>query len=184
MNPPPYSPHSSEISSGLAFLTASNTSGLNKFNPNLPPPSHMLVKQIFGYTLLIFYFLISTIISILFVIISAFLQTFQFIEVVLIISANISLCCFFVSAITNPDYLSGKPEISKMKSVWLAAILFFAEIVVAYCNYLSLTEFLLFSIAEVVILICFYFMYFGDDFGNSWLLIFKPWRYRRTILRL
>ncbi len=186
MNPPTYTPPQRservKLPGVVTLPTSSNTTESTRFNPDLPPPTHILVKQVFGYTLMCFFYFFSGL-SVFIFSIAAVLRIIRFIEGALRVSASLALCCFFHLTVSRPEHLGGRPEASKMKPVGLAALLGFIELVYKFSEKFD-PYLVLFLAAEMIAVTCIFVMYFGDDFGSSFWLIFKPWRYRRTIIRL
>lgn len=194
--PPPYAPpqlpKGVKISGGINLtsfphkLENYSGSGSGPFNPDLPPPSHLLVKQTFGYFLMGILYIISFISVLRLLLLMATSVIFVF-EGLFWMLAGCVLCYFFHVSMDHPEHLSGNPEISKMNPIWLSALLYFIASILSYYKYKSIMYFntlmVLISV-EILIVPCFFFMYFSDDFGSSFMLVFKPWRYRKTIIRL
>lgn len=151
------------------------------FNPDLTPPSHKLVKQTFGYTLAGLLYFIFIMLAVAFSFIS--LSNYEF-SYFFGVCADVCMCYFFHMAIYKEEHFSGKPELTKMNPIWIASALFFIHFISWNRYSISLEEILAYIALNVVAITCIYFMYFGDDFGSSFMLIFKPWRYRKTIIRI
>lgn len=142
----------------------------------IPPnveKTHRLVSQVFGRFLAGSLYAISLVGTLIGVV-----NIFSLGFIALLIAIGCAfLWFFFHNAYNEPEYLGGHPTISKFYPVLAgAAILFVSFGLMIGFNISALSTLL---VVETFIVGCFYFMFMGNDFGSTWLLFCKPWRYRK-----
>lgn len=84
---------------------------------------------------------------------------------------------FFYQAYNEPEYLGGYPKISRFYPILNGAVILLVSFICLIG--FDIYPLLALLIFETFIIVCFYFMFMGNDFGSSWFLFCKPWRYRK-----
>lgn len=100
-------------------------------------------------------------------------------------ASHILLVIFFYIILHDPEYLRGRPDLFKILPVVGSSACRIVNYLLRYCRNWKQVGWLIGSVAgyEVLILVCIYFMYFGDDASQSWFLCFKPWtRYKNDVI--
>ena len=170
---PAYAPAAPGVLSTVLFPVVSKSSELKEdliFNQER---THRRVSQIFGRIVTISFYIISIILSI-----GSLLTIFNGGIVYLLFSIGFSFFWYFFNfAYYEPEYLAGKPEKKKFYPVLIGTGLILMTCMIFTNCYLY--EVLACLIIFLVINGCFYVMYMGNDFGKSWFLFCKPWRYRK-----
>ena len=135
--------------------------------------THRLVSQIFGRIVAISFYAISIILSI-----QSLLTIFQDgIKAVFFSAGFCFFWYFFNFAYYELDYLAGNPENKKFYPILIGTgIVSTTYLIFSDCY---LYEILAFLSICFFINGCIYVMFMGNDFGKSWFLFCKPWRYRK-----
>jgi hypothetical protein len=138
--------------------------------------THRLVSQVFGRILAFLLYVISAVMSIVHLLL-VFREGFK---CFILFIGYCFFWFFFHKAYYEPEHLSGNPETKKFYPILVATALIFPTYLSIFSCWKLLEIIICFGI-WVSVVVCFYFMYMGNDFRGSWFLFCKPWRYRKLL---